>query len=75
MSADPERRVGQATPDKGSLSLAQDFSVNGLTNYGYRLLFVRYINGSAQALLEGDNGVASVDDEGEVDVNPDIAIR
>ncbi len=57
------------------LSLAQKFSVSSLAKFGYELLFIRYELERSYAVLVGDNGLAVVSDDGEINTAPSLKVR
>jgi hypothetical protein len=57
------------------LSLAQKFSANSLSRFGYELDFIRVVNGQNIAVLKCHNGLAVITDDGDIDITPDIEVR
>lgn len=57
------------------LNLAQKFSVAELQRFGYDLLFVRHITNGSMAVLASGSKVASIDIEGQIDIEPKLALR
>jgi len=57
------------------LSLAQKFSASSLGKFGYEIICIRNIEGESFAILQCDSGVATVSDEGEINVHPDVNLR
>jgi len=57
------------------LSVAQQCSLSEISNFGYTLSFVRKTPEGKLAVVQLDNGAITVDEEGEIDHNPDIKIR
>ncbi len=72
-----ERRL--SAPDKSSLwdslSLGQKFSVDGLSQLHYELIFIRHRNGINLAVLKSHDGLATIDEQGEIDISPNITTR
>lgn len=69
-SEDPETSVWWE-----KLSLAQKFSVSSLGKFGYEIICIRNIEGENFAILQCDGGVATVSDEGEINVHPEVSLR
>lgn len=57
------------------LSLSQKFSVRQLSQFGYKLQFIRHYDTGNMAVLMSDSGLATIDCHGEVDTAPDIQLR
>ena len=57
------------------LSLAQKFSANSLSQYGYELDFIRVENGKNLAVLKSLSGYAVITDDGDINITPDIDVR
>ena len=57
------------------LSLAQKFSANSLSKFGYELDFIRVENGKGIAVLKCHSGLATITDDGNIDITPDIDVR
>jgi len=57
------------------LNLSQKFSVRQLSQFGYKLEFIRYYDTGSLAVLMSDSGLATIDCHGEVDTSPDIQLR
>jgi hypothetical protein len=57
------------------LSVAQQCSLSEISSFGYTLSFVRKTPEGRLAVVQLDNGAITVDEEGEIDHNPDIKIR
>lgn len=74
---DDERRL--TNPDLEAfwhlLTLAQKLALNKLNQYGYQLAFTRASDGTHLAIAICDNVVATIDYEGEVNLNPTLKIR
>lgn len=74
---DEERRL--TNPDLEAfwhlLTLAQKLALNKLNQYGYQLAFTRASDGTHLAIAICDNVVATIDYEGEVNLNPILTIR
>lgn len=73
-----ERRQ-QATANADSLweklSLAQKFAASNLTQFGYKLAYIRTTNIGDLAILLCNNNTATISSEGEIDSSPNINIR
>lgn len=73
-----ERRGSEITESDlwEQLSLAQKFSASSLTQFGYKLVFVRSASNKAgiAVLLCNDNH-ATIALDGEIDTSPKISIR
>ena len=57
------------------LSLAQKFSASSLSQFGYDLTFIRYQDGQSLAVLQCNNGIAIISEEGEINTSPHVYIR
>lgn len=57
------------------LSLAQKFSASSLSKFGYEVICIRDIEGEKFAILQCDDGVATVSYEGEINVHSDVNLR
>ncbi|TPH15103.1 hypothetical protein [Litorilituus lipolyticus] len=59
----------------GKLNLSQQFSVCSLGQFGYILSYVRTINNKNLAILKLDNKIATINEEGAINISPYISIR
>lgn len=57
------------------LNLSQQFSVCSLGQFGYMLSYVRQINDRCLAILTLDDKVATINEEGLINVTPNISLR
>jgi hypothetical protein len=57
------------------LTVAQQCSLSEISSFGYTLSFVRSTPEGKIAIVQLDNGAITIDDEGEIDHNPNIKIR
>lgn len=57
------------------LSLAQKFSASSLGKFGYELIFVRYEQGCSVAVLSCPDGVATINESGDINTSKDLTIR
>jgi hypothetical protein len=57
------------------LSLAQKFSASSLSQFGYDLNFIRYQDGKSLAVLQCNNGIAIISEDGEINTSPHVYIR
>ncbi len=57
------------------LNLSQQFSVCSLGQFGYMLSYVRQINDRSLAILTLDDKVATINEEGLINVTPNISLR
>ena len=57
------------------LTIAQQCSLSEISSFGYTLSFVRSTPEGKIAIVQLDNGAITIDDEGEIDHNPNIKIR
>lgn len=57
------------------LNVAQKFSVSELQRFGYELAFVRRSPSFSMAVLKSGERLASVDQDGQIDTAPSIALR
>ena len=72
-----ERRKLEAKIEKllKELTVAQQCSLSEISSFGYTLSFVRSTPEGKIAIVRLDNGAITIDDEGEIDHNPNIKIR
>ena len=72
-----ERRKLEAKIEKllKELTVAQQCSLSEISSFGYTLSFVRSTPEGKIAVVRLDNGAITIDDEGEIDHNPNIKIR
>jgi len=74
-----ERRKSKHVSDTDEiwniLTLAQKVALNKLNQFGYRLAFTRASDGTYLAIALCDDMIATIDFEGEVNLNPKIKIR
>jgi hypothetical protein len=62
--------------DWTKLTLAQRFSAQSLTKYGYELRFTRFTSKGSTAVLVLKNGTpATISEDGDINTMPDIQIR
>jgi len=58
------------------LNLSQQFSAGSLSQYGYTLTFIRRLKSNDNLIIMlSQNKVATINNEGEIDINSDITIR
>ncbi len=57
------------------LNVAQKFSVSELQRFGYELAFVRRSPSFSMAVLKSGERLAAVDQDGQIDAAPSIALR
>ena len=57
------------------LTLAQKFSASSLTQFGYKLNFIRDFDDSHIAVLTCNDNVAVISRVGEIETHPNIEIR
>lgn len=57
------------------LTLAQKLALNKLNQYGYQLAFTRAESGTHLAVAQCDSSFATIDFEGEVNLNPTLTLR
>lgn len=62
-------------PFLDELNLAQKFAIAELERYGYELVFVRYTSSGSLAVLRLGERYAVIDEHGEIDSAPQIAMR
>jgi len=72
-----ERRKLEAKIERllKDLTVAQQCSLSEISSFGYTLSFVRSTPEGKIAIVQLDNGAITIDDEGEIDHNPNIKIR
>lgn len=67
------------TPDQSvlwnKLSSEQKFSTNSLNQFGYDLAFVRNSANGNTAILLCNGNPATITDEGEINMSPQITVR
>ena len=57
------------------LNNAQKFAVGSLDKYGYEILFVRQENNLSLVVMSLGDAMATVDQEGNIDMEPNIKYR
>ena len=58
------------------LNLSQQFSAGSLSQYGYTLTFIRHLKPNENLIIMlSQNKVATINSEGEIDINSNITIR
>jgi len=57
------------------LNFSQQFSACSLSQFGYILTYVRYLNGSTLAILKLDNKIATINVAGDINISPGINCR
>lgn len=57
------------------LTVAQQCSLSEIGSFGYTLSFVRSTPEGKLAVVQLNDGAITIDDEGEIDHNPNIKIR
>ncbi|TPH13469.1 hypothetical protein [Litorilituus lipolyticus] len=74
-----ERRESQTIAGDDSLwdelTLAQKFAASSLTQFGYKLAFVRDVNNQNLAVLVCNENVATISKSGEINTAPNIKLR
>jgi len=72
-----ERRKLEAKIERllKELTVAQQCSLSEISSFGYTLSFVRSTPEGKIAIVQLDNGAITIDDEGEINHNPNIKIR
>ncbi|GIU19064.1 hypothetical protein [Shewanella colwelliana] len=72
-----ERRIAQANVEQhwDRLTTPQRFAFYTLAKLGYQLLFVRSSPHSRTAVAKQDDKLVTIDDEGDIDFNPDVVLR
>jgi len=58
-----------------NLTLAQKFSASSLTQFGYKLSFIRDCYDSHVAILTCNENIATISKGGEINTNPNTQIR
>ncbi len=57
------------------LTVAQQCSLSEISSFGYTLSFVRSTTEGKVAVVQLEDGAITINDEGEIDHNPNIKIR
>jgi hypothetical protein len=57
------------------LNYAQKFSVSSLYKFGYKINFVRHVEHSSIVFMSLNGNKATVDQDGLIDIDPDIKTR
>ena len=57
------------------LTMAQKFSASGLTNYGYKLAFVRYSSLGNLAVFTYEGRTVTITDDGVINTTPNMSVR
>lgn len=58
-----------------NLTLAQKFSASSLTQFGYKLSFIRDHHHTHVAILSCNENIATISKSGEINTHPNIKIR
>ncbi|WP_199610332.1 hypothetical protein [Flocculibacter collagenilyticus] len=58
-----------------SLSVAQHYTLNEVEFYGYEGLFTRAVEGQRVVVAMRDDHAITIDESGDVDMAPDLALR
>lgn len=58
-----------------NLTMAQKVALSEIGRYGYNLKFIRRTDDGTMAIAMAEGKVMTIDDEGEIEPNPDIVIR
>ncbi|WP_019029762.1 hypothetical protein [Colwellia piezophila] len=58
-----------------ALTLAQKFAASNLTQFGYKLNFIRDLYSSHIAILSCNDNIVVISKGGEINTHPDIKIR
>ena len=58
-----------------NLTLAQKFSASSLTQFGYKLNFIRDFHNTRVAILTCNENIAIISKNGEINAHPNIKIR
>ncbi len=59
----------------GNLTLAQKFSASSLTQFGYKLSFIRDYHDTRVATLTCSENIATISKCGEINTQPNVQIR
>ncbi|RHW78051.1 hypothetical protein D1094_02365 [Colwellia sp. RSH04] len=72
-----EQRVNNYSQDSlwEKLNLSQKFSTCSLGQFGYTLSFVRNFNNKMLAILTLENKIATINEEGIINISPAVSIR
>ena len=72
-----ERRKIEARIERllKELTIAQQCSLSEISSFGYTLSFVRSTTDGKLAVVQLGDGAITINDEGEIDHNPNIKIR
>ncbi len=73
-----ERRQETSTPTDElweNLTLAQKFSASSLTQFGYKLSFIRDFHDTHLAVLTCNENIATISKGGEINTDPNIQMR
>lgn len=57
------------------LTVAQQCSLSEISSFGYTLSFVRSTTEGKVAVVQLEDGAITINDEGEIDHNPNIKVR
>ncbi len=58
-----------------SLNLVQKFGASPLLKFGYQLAFIRSTEEGSLAIFLREQEIATIDEEGEIDLEPKITLR
>ena len=73
-----ERRAHNNVSDDSlwdMLSLAQKFAASSLMKFGYKLGYMRYSNDGSLVIMQCNDSLATIAEDGEIDSSPQIKIR
>mgnify|MGYP001029109522 CR=1 FL=1 len=73
-----EKRAAQALDLRqvlANLSMAQKVALSEVGHYGYDLAFVRATDNGPLAVVMADDKIMTIDNDGEIEPNPNIPIR
>ncbi len=57
------------------LNLSQQYAVCSLGQFGYLLSYVRTVSNSSLAILKQDSKIATINESGTININPQIICR
>jgi hypothetical protein len=72
---DRRKESPEASACWDKLSLAQKFSASSLGKFGYELICIRNIEHENVAILKCNGGVATISEEGEINVCAQLSLR
>lgn len=61
--------------DWDKLTISQQFSISNIAQFGYQLSFIRFVNGSPVAILILKDKIASISEDGMINIKSNTACK